>query len=331
MEPHRPYDYQSGSTIGKKDPSSIDTVPSYWPDDARIREDMLDHAFALEHFDAHICRMLDILEKTGEYDNTIVIVTADNGMPFPRIKGQAYEHSNHMPLAISWPRGVKDPGRAIDSYVNFIDFAPTFLDVAGISESDSGMSPIAGHSLTPLFNGKADSVRDSILIGKERHDVGRPNDQGYPIRGIVKDDYIYVINFEPSRWPVGNPETGYPNTDGSPTKTVVLEGRNSPERHGYWEQCFGMRPTEELFNIQSDPNCIDNLANDPALSDRKASMKKELYSELTKEEDPRIIADGSVFETYPYADEAYRNFYHRFLAGEVEVGPWLNPTDVQAP
>ena len=80
-----------------------------------------------------------------------------------------------------------------------------------------------------------------MLIGKERHDVGRPHDWGYPIRGIVKGDYLYIRNFEPSRWPACNPETGYLNTDGSPTKTQCILARKIPGKHPYWKLNFGLR------------------------------------------------------------------------------------------
>ena len=70
-------------------------------------------------------------------------------------------------------------------------------------------------------------ARDHVLIGQERHDIGRPHDWGYPIRGIVKNDLLYLHNFEPTRWPACNPETGYLNCDGSPTKTHILA---SPHR-----------------------------------------------------------------------------------------------------
>ncbi len=329
-EPHRPYEYRSGSGKGRKDPSSIDTVPPFWPDDEIIREDMLDHAFALEYFDQHLGQMLEILEEAGELENTIVIATADNGMPFPRVKGQAYEHSNHMPLAIMWPQGIASPGRTVESYTCFIDIAPTLLDAAGVLESDSGMSAITGRSLFPIFNQSSKSaIRDHVLIGKERHDVGRPKDQGYPIRGILRDDWLYVLNFEPSRWPVGNPETGYPNTDGSPTKTVILEGRDTPDRHAYWELCFGFRPKEELYNVASDPACLKNLSEISDYTDKKETLKEELIERLRQEKDPRIIADGTVFDQYPYADPNTRNFYERFPAGELEVPFWLNASDVQ--
>ena len=93
---------------------------------------MLDYAYEIEYFDSQLVKMLEILEKRGELENTIVIVTADNGMPFPRAKGQVYELSNHVPLAIMWGKGIKNPGRKIFDFISFIDFAPTLLEAAGI-------------------------------------------------------------------------------------------------------------------------------------------------------------------------------------------------------
>ena len=86
------------------------------------------------------------------------------------------------------------------------------------------MQPMSGRSLFDIFgspkSGQVIASRDHVVLGKERHDVGRPNNQGYPIRGIRKGDHLYLHNFEPDRWPVGNPETGYLNTDASPIKTL---------------------------------------------------------------------------------------------------------------
>src|SRR5690606_19317839 len=125
----------------------------------------------------------------GMLDNTLIIVTSDNGMPFPRAKGQVYELSNHLPLAIMWGTGIENPGRIVNDFVSFIDFAPTFLEVAGIDSKKSGMKGITGKSLTDILFSRKDGLvnpeRDAVLVGKERHDVGRPDDEGYPVRGIV--------------------------------------------------------------------------------------------------------------------------------------------------
>ena len=121
-EPHRPYQFKSGAAQGNKTLDEIDQFPEFWPDNDTVRNDMLDYALEIEYFDEHIGRMLDLLEKEGMLENTIVVVTADNGMPFPRIKGQEYELSNHLPLAVMWPKGIKNPGRVVDDFVSFYGF-----------------------------------------------------------------------------------------------------------------------------------------------------------------------------------------------------------------
>jgi len=334
-EPHRAYEFNSGRAKGGKNPDQIDGVPTYWPDNETVRTDLLDYAFEIEYFDRQLQRMLDLLEKRGRLDNTLVIVTADNGMPFPRVKGQEYEYSNHMPLAAMWKDGIRNPGRAVDDFVSFIDFAPTFLELAGLTAAEIGMQPITGRSLTDIFNsnksGQCNPDRDHVLISKERHDVGRPNDVGYPIRGIVKDGYLYLHNFEPDRWPVGNPETGYLNCDGSPTKTECLNARQSPGTERYWAWSFGKRPQEELYDIRKDRECLDNLAGRSELQEMKAALRDQLFRELRQQGDPRMFGKGRVFDEYPYADTKTQHFYERYMKGKIskkEAG-WVNPSDFE--
>ncbi|MDX9755827.1 MAG: sulfatase, partial [bacterium] len=332
-EPHRGYEYQAGISKGGKRLEEIDRVPRFWPDTETVRTDMLDYAFEIEHFDRHLQRMLDLLEARGKLDNTIIVVTADNGMPFPRVKGQAYEYSNHMPLAISWKNGIAAPGRRVEDFVSFIDFAPTFLAAAGIDPGQGGMEPMEGRSLLGIFqsshSGQVDPQRDFVLIGKERHDVGRPHDQGYPIRGIIEREFLYLRNFEPARWPAGNPETGYLNCDGSPTKTVCIEARQNPEIQAYWQMAFGKRKEEELYNIQTDPECLHNLARQSRYRRLTRRLEKRLMKTLRQQGDPRMAGRGAIFDEYPYADENTRGFYERYMAGEPIKAGWVNPSDFE--
>jgi arylsulfatase A-like enzyme len=332
-EPHRAYEYGVGVSEEGRQPSDVDAVPAYWPDTETVRTDMLDYAFEIEHFDAHLQRMLALLEERGELDNTLVVVTADNGMPFPRAKGYSYEVSNHMPLAVMWADGIKKPGRTIDDFVSFLDFAPTFLEVAGLGEADSGMLPIEGRSLVDIFasgrSGRVDPRRDHVLVGKERHDMGRPNDVGYPIRGIVTDDWLFLVNFEPDRWPGGNPETGYLNTDGSPTKTAILEMRRRGEDARYWDLAFGKRPREELYDLRQDPDCVTNLAADPAQASRRLQLRGRLLDALESQDDPRMRGEGHLFDEYPYSDKGSRGFYERYMSGETLNAGWVEPTDFE--
>ena len=334
LEPHRRYEYGSGVNKAGKKITDIDRVPSYWPDNEVIRNDMLDYAFEIEHFDQHLVRMLGFLKQRNELDNTIIVVTADNGMPFPRVKGQEYERSNHLPLAVMWKQGIKTGNRVIDDYVSFIDFAPTFVEAAGLKWEETGMQPATGRSLTDIFHseksGTVNSKRDHVLIGKERHDIGRPSDQGYPIRGIVKGGMLYLKNDEPGRWPAGNPETGYLNCDGSPTKTAILQFRRDGKQEHFWSWAFGKRKAEELYSVQDDPECMKNLAALPEFQAVKKSLKQQMLAELTAQKDPRVLGNGSVFEDYQYSDARTRNFYQRFMRGEKVKAGWVNESDFES-
>ncbi len=332
-EPHRAYEFNAGIQYGGKSIEQIKEVPPFWPEVDSIKVDILDYAFEIEWFDQHLQKMLAFLEEKGELDNTLVVVTADNGMPFPRVKGQVYEYSNHLPLAIMWKEGINNPGRTVEDFVNFIDFAPTFLELAGISESASGMQAIEGTSLTDIFNseneGQVNPARNYVLLGKEKHDVGRPGDVGYPVRGIIKDGFLYLRNFKTERWPAGNPETGYLNTDGSPTKTVILNDRRNRGESEYWQLNFGRRIEEELYNIKDDPFCLNNLALNPSYSEIMDQLKLDMASKLEDQEDPRMAGNGDIFDSYLYSNEADRNFYERFMAGEEVQAGWVNESDFE--
>lgn len=332
-EPHRAYQFGAGITVGGKRLSDIPGVYPFWPDNDAVRTDMLDYAFEIEHFDRQLGQMLAELESRGLLQNTLVVVTSDNGMPFPRAKGFEYELSNHMPLAAMWPRGIRAPGRRVTDYVSFVDLAPTFLDVAGVRTAASGMQPITGRSLTDIFqsdrDGQAVDSRDHVLLGQERHDVGRPGDVGYPIRGIIRDGFLYLRNYEPSRWPAGNPEAGYLNTDGGPTKTAILNLRRSGTDRHYWNRAFGKKPSEQLYDLRVDPANMLNLADEPELAARKQALREQMETALRAQGDPRMFGRGHVFDDYIVAFPDQRRFHQRLMAGESVRAGWVSQTDFE--
>jgi len=332
-EPHRAYEYGSGIAKGGKKISDVTDIPHFWPDNDTVRTDMLDYAYEIEYFDSELDKMLQQLKAIGQLENTIILVTADNGMPFPRIKGQEYEYSNHLPLAIMWKNGIQNVDRKVSDFISFIDFAPTFMELAGIDWAESGMSPTPGRSLTDVLfsdkQGKVSEGREYVLIGKERHDVGRPDDQGYPIRGIFKDNFLYLQNFEPDRWPAGNPETGYLNCDGSPTKSMLLDMKRRNEKAFYWSLNFGKRRPVELYDISKDPNCLINLALKEEHKTTLDAMAGLMEEKLREQDDPRINGQGEVFDQYLYADKKTHDFYNRYMAGEDLKAGWVEPGDFE--
>lgn len=334
LEPHRRYEYGIGLQNTGKQLSDIPRVPGYWPDSETVRTDMLDYAFEVEHFDRHLGRIMAAIEQAGQLDQTLIIATSDHGMPFPRCKGQAYDHSNHIPMAVMWPEGISGRGRVVTDYVKFTDIAPTFIEAAGLRWSETGMAESSGTSLFDIFrsaeSGQVSAARDHVLIGKERHDIGRPEGGGYPIRGIVRDNWLYLRNYQPSRWPAGNPETGYLNCDGSPTKTLILqERRDDANAAAHWDLCFGRRPAEELYDLSNDPDCMVNLAQDSAFRKKCDDYRQQMESELAEQGDPRMAGEGDVFDRYPYSSPATDHFYERWMAGEKVRAGWVNPTDFE--
>ena len=327
MEPHRGFEYGVGVANGRS-LTDIKRVPGYWPDNERIRNDMLDYGFEVEYFDQHLGRILQALEDAGELANTLVIVTSDHGMPFPRCKGQAYEASNHVPLAIMWGDQILHPDREVNEYVSFIDFAPTILEVAQLDAEQVGMQPSPGKSLNDLFRNEP-TTRDFVVLGKERHDIGRPHDWGYPIRGIIHEDYLYLRNHRPERWPAGNPRTGYLNCDGSPTKTWILDARRNGSDPSHWQLCFGKRPAEELYFIKGDPDCLNNLASDASYAARKEALAKRLNTVLVEQRDPRTLGQPHYFDLIRFSNVNHRDFYQRYLAGERIRAGWVNPGDFE--
>lgn len=333
VEPHRGYEFGSGVKTGGMKPSDIDRVPGFWPDNETVRTDMLDYGFEVHHFDDHLGRMIDELSKRGLLENTLVIVTSDHGMPFPRGKGSEYEYSNHVPMAMMWKNGIMGTKRKVSDHISFIDLAPTFIELAGLQWKETGMAPSPGRSLTPLFrveqSGIIDKSRDHVLIGKERHDVGRPHDQGYPIRGIVKDSMLYLENLKPDRWPAGNPETGYLNVDGGATKSFILDAHRSDPAYTYWHICFGKRRPVELYDLRTDRDCLKNLADVDGMRAKRDALKSQLISELKDQGDPRMTGGGDVFDQYPYADPSGRDFYEHYMAGKHPAAGWVSPTDFE--
>lgn len=291
-EPHRAYEEGSGVRAGKR--LADVTLPAYYPDNKIIRSDMLDYALEVEWFDQHVGRVLKKLEAAGELDNTLVLFTSDHGMPFPRVKGQIYEAGFHIPMAVRWGRNIK-PGRTVEDFINTRDIAPTFMQAAGLEPAGT----MTGRSFLDVLKsdkaGVVDASRNLMLVGKERHDLGRPNDWGYPVRAIRTPEFLYVRNYEPDRWPAGNPETGYRNCDDGPTKNFILSKFDK-----YYRMSFGKRPAEELYLVNKDPDCMNDVATDLKYAQVKRQLREKMEEMLRGEGDPRMLGRADFFETIQY-------------------------------
>jgi uncharacterized sulfatase len=296
-EPHRGYEYGSGYAAGKK--LTDVKVPPFLLDDSVTRMDLLDYALEIEYFDYHLGRMLDYLEEIGELDNTIVIVTSDNGMPFPRAKINMYDYGIHMPLAISWGNNLKGK-RVVDDFVSLIDLKPTILEAARIAipEQVTGRSFL--NVLQSTGSGLVDNSRSYVLSGKERHNYARADNMNYPIRAIRSGKYLYLHNFKPDRWPSGDPPI-YKDSelDKHSGKSILANKDTDARAQKLFQLIVQKRPAEELYNLEIDPGCLSNLADDRAYDQIREKLWQQLKTDLEKQGDPRIFGKGDVFDRYP--------------------------------
>ena len=306
-EPHRGYELHSGVRLGKK--LAEVTVPAYLPDTALVRGDLADYAIEVEWADAYVGKALATLEARGELENTLVIVTSDHGMPFPYVKGQIHEDGFRLPLAMRWGKGIK-PGRVVEDFINVRDFAPTWLELAGLAPH----AQMTGRSLAAILRSPQSGLlenRTEMLVGKERHDIGRPFDLGYPVRALRTKDFLYVHNFHPDRWPAGNPETDFGNCDPSPTKELLKHIGGH-----FYDLSFGRRLPDELYDLRRDPEGVNNLAHDLAYAGTLEAMRARMMKLLTEEQDPRALGQAAIFDTYKYVGGRTKGYDTWLLAQE---------------
>lgn len=303
-DPHRPYDRGAGAEAGI-DPANV-RVPSWLPDVQPVREDIADYLAEIERFDRESGEIIGELEARGELDNTIIVMTSDNGMPFPRAKANLYDAGTRMPLAIRWPARVPG-GRVIDDFVSHIDLAPTFLEAAGTPVPKG----LIGRSLLPMLvsgkSGKIEPERDRVFVGRERHANARANDLGYPSRAVRTREFLYITNLAPDRWPAGDPgeveqapRGPYSDIDAGPAKNWMIENLYSANVSKLWPLSFEKRPNEELYDLRKDPDQLVNVADKPEYSKQKAELKESLQTWRQATSDPQLGGDLMVFDRYPY-------------------------------
>ena len=304
-DPHRAYVKDSGAESG----IAVDKihVPSFYPKDKIIQSDIADYYFEVQRWDREVGEAIALLEQAGELDNTIIVMTGDHGMPFPRCKGNLYDWGSHVPLAIRWGSEVKG-NRRITDFVSFTDFAPTFLEVAGVPIP----SQMTGRSLSPLLldttSGRIDKNRDFMVFGRERHTPAqkKPSTQGYPSRALRTDDWLLILNLEPDRWPAGVPEDSthpmgkFSDCDNGPSKFAIMDMLHDPENQSFYDLCFAKRDAVELYDCQNDPDQINNLAQDPKYAKTLNKLRTQLIDYLKTTEDPRFTDHPVRFDEYRY-------------------------------
>ena len=307
-DPHRPFRKGSGEQSGMKIDDVV--VPACFPNVAEIRGDVADYYWEVQRFDRLVGAAVAALKKNGQLDNTIIFMTGDHGLPFPRSKSNLYDTGTRVGLALRWGTKVAG-GRTVDDFVSLTDLAPTFLEAAGVKVP----ADMTGRSLLNIFrskkSGQVEPGRGFVLTGKERHVPGqeKPDMGGYPCRAIRTHQFLYIRNFKPERWPAGTPDyekasisrAWLADCDNGPTKTYMVDNKDKDSNHRrLYQLSFGKRPADELYDLSKDPHQLNNVAGEAAYAGRVKEMSAQLMKELAKSGDPRARGDGDEFDRYPY-------------------------------
>jgi arylsulfatase A-like enzyme len=321
---HRPFARGSGKLLWGIHPDSLrGKLPPDLPDVEVIREDMADTLGEVLALDLMVGIFYEELQTAGRLENTLFVLTGDNGVPgFPRGKTQMYDLGSAAPLLVRWPAKIK-PGRTVEDIVNLMDLAPTFLEAAGLKIP----ATMDGRSLMPQLvasrSGWVEASRQSAVFGRERHYAdARPGHLPYPSRAIRTPEFLYIRNFKPDRWPLGEPtgitgsaapafdlvanydllgQAPFRDCDASPTKGWLVEHRADSAGKKAFELSFGTRPAEELYDLRNDAGQISNVIDRPAYAESRKRLSTLLLKTLTETRDPRLT---DAFDRPPWVERA---------------------------
>lgn len=258
FEPHRPLDYDDA----KPDTSKGLTVPDYLVADEVAKTQFAQYQGLIKKVDAAIGNFIDHVKSKPYAENTIIIYTADHGIPFTKAKCTLYDAGIEVPLIIDWPKANLKPGTVYDQMISNIDCTPTILDMMGVKIPEN----IQGKSFAPLLKGQSYEENEHIFAEMTYH-------QYYdPIRCIRSKKYKLIANF------CCNPLFQDPNQDYK--NRVITKIPKEPA----WEY----KKPFELYDLESDPNETVNIYDKMAEDKTIAELKSHLFKWMNETNDPLL-------------------------------------------
>lgn len=267
------------------DPAGV-RLPAYHPDTPEVRRDWAQYYDVVSEADADAGKRLAEIERAGLTEDTIVFYYGDHGSGMPRSKRWPYNSGLRVPLVVFIPEKFKHlrpadyrVGGVSDRLVSFVDFAPTLVSLAGVKPPGW----MQGHA----FLGKYISRPPAYLYGFR----GRMDERLDLVRSITDGRFVYVRNYLP-HLPYGQ----YLDYMWKTPTTVVweklhLEGKLSPVQDAFWNR----KPPEELYDLQSDPDEIHNLASSAAHRKIRDRLHKALQKQALEIRDVGFIPEGERF------------------------------------
>ena len=289
-EPHRPLKNDDSSRFDSLDPD--DYLPDHLPKTADVDNHLQGYLEEIEQIDRDIGATITLLEEKNLLDNTLVVITSDNGMPFARAKMNNYLLGVQVPLLVYWPDRMSGQ-RDVPQVVSLTDMAPTFLAAAGLAIPPA----MTGVNLLPLITERdANWDREEVFAGFERHNYdARPEGTTYSRRSLHQQEWLYIRNHFPDRWPLGDPPV-YRDAYVSNFRDATTGEFLQP----YLGYSVNKRPFEELYHLPTDPFQLNNLASESGGYEKLRELAAKMDNELSRTEDPVHLTGMDPFSRYEY-------------------------------
>ena len=274
------------SSLHKNEPTSHDPaavqLPPYHPDTPEFRHDWAQYYDKISELDKQIGEALEDLEAQGLAENTIVFYYADHGGVLTRSKRFLYDSGTHVPMIVRFPRKYRhlapaDPGTRTDRLVSFVDLAPTVLSLAGV--------PVPEHMQGKAFLGPQAAEGDYVCLFRGRMD------ERYDMMRAVRDKrYKYIRNYMPHRIYAQHLDYLWR----MPATQSWQRLHDSGELTGPQRIFFGTKPAEELYDTNSDPHEVRNLADDPKYRKVLLRMREANRQWIKEIKDPGFLMEGEM-------------------------------------
>lgn len=269
-EAHRPFCGQPGDPAELND-EDLDLenpdLPSWLPDTEESRRECAHLRKSVESVDAGVGKILDALEVSGKARDTIVIFTADHGLPFPRAKGTLYDPGIWVAMLARWPGRIE--GGSIEAgLTSNVDVAPTLLEAAGIAPPKR----MQGNSFLRRLTGEESGAGSNAIFAEKTY-----HEHYDPIRCVRTERYKFIRNFAER-----------------PNLVMPSDIYNSPTRQSMTddEAFWGRRPLEELYDLKADPHEKNNVAGVAEFEEVKRGLEHQLIDWMSDTRDP--LMDGPI-------------------------------------
>ena len=228
---------------GTHQPDQIE-VPEYLIDGDLTRLDLAKYYDEITRFDFYIGEVIEELKLQGEYDNTLIIIMADNGRPFPHSKTRLNDQGVKTPFIVHYPKVLKE-NDVVNALVSSIDIAPTIMDLVGIEVKEN----FQGKSFYKIFDNPNQNFRNYVFAEHNWHDY-----ESYQ-RMVRNDNFLYIVNSRPQY-----PQEGPLDAINSPTYIDLKSAQKNNSITKIQSEIFiNPRPKEELYNLKKDPFQFNNL------------------------------------------------------------------------